>query len=309
MPRQDPSYLPRTHDDRHDRFSRVTRDAASGTGPELRDLEIDAPAAERVGGKRIVRREIVAAGLGAIFIAAALLKPWGGVPSPPTQPSPATATPRPAATPIPAQTAGNETAPPAYDPIDARGVDWSALAMPDGHDRWGIATATLAPPGPGPTALSGLYRARIAVTWASITWTPGATSATVTLPVSAGRRIYGLAVTWPRETRPKDLGFIYESPESGTSNQGGLDGFPAGSELAVVAGGRVVSPRSAVTGTPVVSGQFWVAPVDAISVPFINPPADSWRFGPWWWPDGKYQVRIGSGATARTVVVHVVTGG
>jgi hypothetical protein len=264
---------------RRDFESPVPRDASAA----IKEQE-DEPL-ERVGRRHLIRPELGALVVGAVFVLAALVKPWGTV-------APA---PSPSASPlindlsiIDLQGSQEPPLPPYLTDLSRgwAGVDWSFLSMTDTHGDWGISTATMAEvltskPQPTPHVPS--------VVWMPV---PSATPATV-LDVGPDIGVFALAVTWPADVRVTDisveyLGSGYEPPYL-TSG-----GFQPYTQLSPLPADTLLVPEEQPTQGAPRSGEFWVPPAIASPVTADRSAAVAWHQLPWPWPLGGYKITITS---------------
>jgi hypothetical protein len=302
--------------------SPIERSYAVAERPRARDTEV-----ERVGGRGLIRGEFVAVAVGILFMVGALLKPWssGPITGPTSSPTdtasaspvvvlaptvPATAT---AARASDAPTASNApriaavgptvaASPQDYGPnqflVDLQAVDWTSLSSPDTHDGWGISAVSLANVVHVPDGSRGLAPR---ISWTAPSPAGQTNPLLVEVPVFSGRPTYALAVTWPKTLVAKRISFTYVAPGTGGY------GFAPQSELAAFDVAQVTSDGTAGAraSAAVQSGQFWVAPVEKITLPFISPPAQEWRFEPWAWPLGEYKVTVTSDAGDQILTVRL----
>jgi len=270
-------------------------------------------AVERVGGRRPFRAGAVALVASLIFIGGALLKPWAGGPfsgGPARTPAERSS---PAATPaaVPATTAA-VPASGGYARIDWHSVDWTALTAPDPHTGWGVSSATLTLQGDAP---DGSRRAKASSSWASSSLDDGSDAQVATVPDYPGRRVFALAITWPADVAVDSVAFTYNSPEATLSDMGALDGFTPMAELFAVPAAQATAAdptaadpaarAAAPSSGTIISGQFWVAPVEKVLLPYISSPAQMWRYEPWWWPTGEYKVTVSYRTGIQTLVVRL----
>jgi hypothetical protein len=263
---------------RHQLGSPIPSGAAAAIGDE------EEGPLERVGRRHLVRPELGALVVGAVFIFAALLKPWGAV-------SP---TPSPSAS--ASQTAvvvvqGAQVPPlPAYLADLSRGwagVDWSFLGITDGHVGWGISAATMAE--------VKLSAPRATPHDPSVAWTPVPTSTPATvLDVGPDIGVFALAVTWPQDVRVTDITVEYlgsgYAPPYLTSG-----GFQPYTQLSPLSADSLLGPQGQPTtqGAPR-SGEFWVPPAIASPVTADRSASVAWHQLPWPWPLGGYKITVTS---------------
>ena len=244
---------------------------------------------ERVGKRHFIRPELGALAVGAVFILAALVKPWGAVaPAPSPSGSASVAVSISNAPLLDGQSSQEPPLPPYLVELSRgwAGVDWSFLGMTDGHVGWGISTATMAE--------VTLSTPRPTVQVPSVVWTPvpTATPATV-LDVSPDAGVFALAVTWPEDVRVTDiaveyLGSGYEPPYL-TSG-----GFQPYTELSPLRADSVLTSAGQSTQGSPRSGEFWVPPAITSPVTADRSAAVAWRQLPWPWPLGSYKITITS---------------
>ena len=259
---------------------------ALGSRAAIRDQQ-DEPL-ERVGRRHIIRPELGAMVVGALFIVAALIKPWGAPVPGPSPSAPATA--QDSFPPLFAVQGPQGPEVPPLPPylVDLSqgwaGVDWSFLGLTDTHVDWGVATATmpevtLSVPGPTPHLPS--------VTWIPV---PTATPATV-LDVGPNQGVFALAITWPLGTRVSDITVEYlgsgYAPPYMTSG-----GFQPYTQLSPLRADSVLTPtQPAYQGSPR-SGEYWIPPAITSPVTADRSAAVAWHQLPWPWPLGGYKITV-----------------
>ena len=267
---------------------------------------LDVPA-ERVGKRRPIRPELVVAVLGLVFVAGAILKPWGG-----SVPARSAATPGQSQAlqtglvglPLLADASGRpgpqDTGGSRYYGTAWQAVDWTAVTIPDGHSGWGVAAASL------PLRIGAAGVAPEAKP--DVQWIPATSAAShTTLAVARGRRVFAFAITWPSDEVVTSVTVNYTGSmtEPPYVASGGLKAFTDISPLpatAVVPTHRPPLPTAAAaSGRPISSGQFWVPPTDASPLVDAAAPAQSWSTLPWPWPMGHYKITIATSAGAITM--------
>lgn len=242
---------------------------------------------ERVGRRHVIRPELGALAVGAVFILAALVKPWGAV-APTPSPSRSASISISNAPLLDIQGPQDPSLPPYLTELSRgwAGVDWSFLGLTDGHVGWGISTATMAE--------VTLSTPRPTVQVPSVVWTPVPTSSPATvLDVSPDAGVFALAVTWPEDVRVTDitveyLGSGYEPPYL-TSG-----GFQPYTELSPLRADSVLTSAGQPTQGSPRSGEFWVPPAITSPVTADRSAAVAWRQLPWPWPLGTYKITITS---------------
>jgi hypothetical protein len=226
--------------------------------------------------------------VGALFILAALIKPWGA-----RVPGPSPSAPSTTQDSFPPLFAVQGSQVPAVPPLPSyladlsrgwAGVDWSFLSLTDTHIDWGVATATmpevtLSSPSPTPHLPS--------VSWIPV---PTATPATV-LDVGPDQGVFALAITWPPGIRVTDitveyLGSGYEPPYQ-TSG-----GFQPYTQLSPLRADSVLTPTQPATQGSPRSGEFWIPPAVTSPVTADRSAAVAWHQLPWPWPLGGYKITV-----------------
>jgi hypothetical protein len=245
------------------------------------------------------RWQTIATAFSAALIAIVLLKPWAG--------GPFAGNGQPPSDPAPSAGPTEDVAAATYEAINLNLVDWSALATPDPDTGWGVASATLALP---PGATDGSQGVTTTASWAASGPDPSASEMAVTIPVLPGRHVFALAITWPANVTADSVVFTYDSPDSTQPGESAPASFRPQTELYVVPASQATSADPVVVSgsappEPLTSGDFWVAPVDWISLPSPGLQAELWRSGPWWWPTGQYRVTVSSGTGLRTMVIRL----
>ena len=186
-------------------------------------------------------------------------------------------------------------------------VDWSLLATADEHSGWGFVAASL----PDLSLLPAGAAAPLPIA----TWTSVGASRSATIDLGRGRQAYAVAITWPSDVsvRSVTVGFIAGPERPANMPPPGFEAFaqvsplPAasivapgpGSAGAADSGATAAPPRPSGAATAparaaatIVSGQFWIPPVDGSTI--SGSLGDSWRSQPWAWPDGIYTVTVTS---------------
>ena len=240
---------------------------------------------ERVGRRHFIRPERGALVVGAVFILAALVKPWGAVVPVPSASASASISNAPL---LDIQSPQEPPLPPYLADLSLgwAGVDWGFLRMTDSHVGWGISTAMMAQvttstPRPTPHV-------------PSVVWTPVPTASPATvLDVGPDVGVFGLAITWPEDVRVTDisveyLGSAYEPPYL---TSGGFQPF---TQLSPLSGDSLLAPGGQPTAGPLHSGRFWVPPAITSPVTADRSAATAWRQLPWPWPLGSYMITITS---------------
>jgi hypothetical protein len=265
---------------------------------------------ERIGRGRKVRGSLVAIG-GAVFITGAVLLSafgYGGS----SRVAPSRATSAAVASPVshPRGPAAGQvpTPPPPWYDRAWQTVDWSAIAIPDGHSGWGVATASMPltitahPTTPAPQPEIPAPRPQIR--WAAIQ----SPAEPAVVKLASDRRVYAFAITWPQGIAVDRVTVDYLGSPNDPPYVSALDAFTAISPLSAAAVVETPAPPlpTAPTRTAAVaSGQFWVPPM--IVSPFGDPaaPGSSWRFLPWPWPMGAYKVTITARSGSNTLVLSL----
>jgi hypothetical protein len=269
---------------------------------------------QRVGGRRRIRPEIILPIAGALFLAAALVKPW---PNPPIGPQPVAASPS-----SPTRPPAGQTADPLADvQIGVPGqlskgwaeVDWSVLGLPDMHRDWGFAAVAM-PNLTGSTLLTGVPAP--ATDWTAIDTTRQATTVTVT----QGHSVFALALTWPLGTLVSSVTFVYLG---GPENPPDLPpaGFPAFTQVSPLPADGVAPPNAGFDADPdmipptkpmgnsainiIHSGTYWIPPSEASFQPTTGSIETAWRTLPWPWPNGVYRVTIVSAGQTTTIRLNL----
>jgi hypothetical protein len=256
---------------------------------------------ERVGGRAAFRTGVAVLAVGLMFVAGLLLKPWAGGPftggtARPTPLPPDRTSLVPAATQVALL--------PGFDILDLHSIDWRSLGFPDSHQDWGISTATVLPL----AHPSGVARSLSPqLDWIAPVTDSSSGDMTATFGVGYNF-VFGLAVTWPRNVIVEKVQFTYVGPLAQR-----IDGFTPMTELAAVPATQEPAigndgfdgPAPSSTPESVRSGSYWIAPVEQRVVQYIGSAADSWRFQPWWWPDGEYQVAVVTNEGLRTMTVRL----
>jgi hypothetical protein len=258
---------------------------AGGRPPTIGDEEDGR--LERVGRRHLIRPELGALAVGAIFILAALVKPWGAVRPVPSPSASASAFTN--QEPLVNVQAPQEPPLPPYLTDLARGwagVDWSFLSTDDTHVGWGIAAATM------PEVRTSTPRPTLQVP--AVFWVPVPTATpTTVVDVGPNDGVFALAITWPADVRVTDisveyLGSGYDPPYT-TSG-----GFQPYTQLSPLRADSVVTPTEQPTEASPRSGEFWVPPAIASPVTADRSAAVAWHELPWPWPLGGYKITITS---------------
>jgi hypothetical protein len=262
--------------------------------------EDESESLERVGRRHFVRPELGAIVVGAVFILAALVKPWGTVAP---APSPSASAPASDA-PILAVQGSQEPPLPPYLVDMSRvwsGVDWSFLRLTDMHVGWGIATASMAEvitSAPRPTPREP-----------SVVWTPVPTATPTVLDVGPNVDVFALAITWPTDVSVTDITVEYMGsgydPPSSTAG-----GFIPYTQLSPLSADAVLASAAQPSASPPHSGQFWVPPAVTSSVTANHSAATAWHLLPWPWPLGDYELTIKSPQqqTALSILLRLTPG-
>ncbi|HEY5488169.1 MAG TPA: hypothetical protein VIK06_11005 [Candidatus Limnocylindrales bacterium] len=244
---------------------------------------------ERVGRRHLIRPELGALAVGAIFILAALVKPWGTVARVPSPSASASASAFTNDAPLVNVQAPQEPPLPPYLADLARGwagVDWSFLSMNDTHVGWGIAAATM------PEVKTSTPRSTLQVP--AVFWVPVPTAAPATVvDVGPNDGVFALAITWPADLRVTDitveyLGSGYDPPYV-TSG-----GFQPYTQLSPLRADSVVTPTGQPSEASPRSGEFWVPPAIASPVTADRSAEVAWHELPWPWPLGGYKITVNS---------------
>ena len=255
---------------------------------------------EPVLRRRLIRGEVVALVVGFMFVAAALFKPWAVGSAGSSRHASASGidgSAKPSLSFEPTPTSSSDQF--AQYPIAWPLVDWSALASPDPHVVWGVATVTL------PHAFrwsSGAEKAVPTIGWLASASTPMAS----TIAVPTGLMVFAVAFTWPIGVKVNSISLTYNGPGWLLAGAG-----PSGSadvtQLTPLPATLVAGAGAAATPNPlaVQSGNFWIAPVEEAILPALGPPALTWRVMPWFWPMGEYGVTFKSSGGDQTMVVRL----
>src|ERR1035437_9095411 len=208
---------------------------------------------ERVGRRHLIRPELGALAVGAIFILAALVKPWGAVTRVPAASASASAFTNDAPL-VNVQASQEPPLPPYLTDLERgwAGVDWSFLSVTDTHADWGIAAATMAEvrtSTPQPT-----------LHVPAVLWTPVPTSTPATVvDVGPDIGVFALAITWPADLRVTDISVEYlgsgSDPPYITSG-----GFQPYTQLSPLRADSVLTSAGQPTQGSPRSGEFWVPP-------------------------------------------------
>lgn len=251
---------------------------------------------EHVGRRHIVRPELAALIVGAIFIVSALVKPWGGIVSVPSPSASARISPQPL---VLGPGSSEPALPPYLDDLSRAwaGVDWNFLSVTDTHSGWGISTAAMvetAASTPPPIAHSP------AILWTSVA---SSTPPTV-IDVSPGTSVFAIAITWPQDLRVTAVYFEYLGngfdPPNATSA-----GFQPYAQVTPLSADAVAAPLEQPTLGPPHSGQFWVPPAVKSPLTVNRSLASAWHLLPWSWPLGEFKVTITSQHRPTTVAVYL----
>jgi hypothetical protein len=279
---------------------RVVRDERSPDPLAIGDA-LDVPL-ERIGRGRKVRGSLAVVAGVAFIAGAALLSAFGYGGSSRAAPSDATsgALASPSSAPRGAAVVNAPTPPfDWYDPA-WQTVDWSAIGIPDGHEGWGVAAASMPlhivadPSAPTPEP---------EIQWAAIN-SPDE-RAIVRLP--ADRHVYAFAITWPQRIAVDKVSVDYIGSPTDPPYVSALQAFTAVSPLPATAVVETPAPPLPTartrTGPAVPSGQFWVPPTLVSPFGDAASPGSSWRFLPWPWPMGDYKVAITTQSGSSTLVL------
>ncbi len=293
----------------------------------LRDgLPVDEIA--RIGRRGRLRPELLVVILGAVFVAAALLKPWPNPPRSSTPSSPTSAlallpsgaeptAPVSLATqPGPSPTVNiwalippynyrpGQWPPPTTGPATGgtaqsaggawQSVDWSFLAQQDPHTSWGVAALSLAPAAPSnqPVPLFD-WVPEVAP------WSPS------TLFVPGDSSVYGIALTWPDSLRVSSVTFDYLNLANPR-----VDVTPVPAAAVATPGPDSTGPTPSPTPQQkkpagLTSGSFWIAPSSDLVSPAPSSLSTAWRASPWSWPTGMYRATLATNAGTMVVVLEL----
>ncbi len=286
---------------------RLTREGRHQVRDGIGD-DWDAPV-ERIRKRRGLRPELLAFGAAFLIVGVAVA---GQLTAPP-----------PAPTPVPvvlvAQPTGHAPNAPlpsfSNDPFAWyrqlwEAVDWSGLTVPDGHQSWGIATASI--------SLHPLVTGPASVKAPDIHWLPikpSGQEATVSFP--QGRRVFAFALTWPQGVTVTGLNIEYIGSPGGMPYDASAGIRPFAQVVPLPA--TMVVPNPTFGGPPDVrllpdetppdgipSGLFWVPPTQVSPLNSAESAALDWHDLPWPWPPGLYRVQIdtASGALAMLLTLQ-----
>ena len=272
-------------------------------GSSLEPEIIEPETLEHVGGRRHIRVEFVAIGLGVLFLGVALLKPWSfGQPQPNLKSTGLVAAQT--TTPAGDRAAGD----PAIDsgligpfaPLDelaARwaAVDWTLLAQPDRHAGWGMAFVTMTDLA---TQLDGANPAP-----PKETWVRAASKSRMTFAVSTDQAVYAFALTWPKNVGVNSVTFEFEGAQLLDPGSGVFLPYTPLSPLSSAA--VTNSPAAVAQGGFIGSGQFWLSPSDVATPTYSGSPAQVWHFLPWSWPSGCYKITASGPQGSTTISLRI----
>jgi hypothetical protein len=251
---------------------------------------------EHVGRRHFVRPDLAALMVGAVFIAAALVKPWGNIVSVPSPPG----SPQISSQPLVIDRGSSEPTLPDYlDGLSRAwtGVDWRFLSETDTHSGWGISAASMAET----TASTPLPIVHIP----SVRWTPVSTATPPTIiDVGHGMDVFAIAITWPEDLRVTSVSFEYlgngYDPPSATSG-----GFEPYTQLIPLSADAVAAPTEQPSSGSPHSGEFWVPPAIKSPVTVDRSLVSAWRLLPWSWPLGEFKVTITSQQQPVTLPIYL----
>jgi hypothetical protein len=278
----------------------------------------DEDSIQRVGGRRRIRPEIILPVIGALFLVAALTKPW---PNPPVGPRSPIAAASPSARPsgqVDDQTSGPQTDVQIGVPDGLTQawstVDWSVLGMTDAHGDWGFAAVTM-------TSLAG-GSAGAGVTSPATNWTPvDSARQASTVAVAHGQSVFALALTWPSDLPVNGVTFVYLG---GPEHPPYLPppGFPPFTQVSPLPGDGVAPAGAGFDPDPELvppaksqgnsapnilhSGTYWIPPSEASSQPTTGSIQSAWRTLPWAWPNGVYRVTIAAAGRTTTIRLNLL---
>lgn len=277
---------------------------------------------QRVGGRHHIRRDVVAAAAGLVFVAAMLVKPWGGgqqpapdqlQPNPTSQPSsgiadealaPDASAPSATIAPYTPGTVASST--PETRILNVARADWASLAKVNLENTWGIATIALPPVrfsrGVGPSVPPS---SSLQISWLPYSVPP--VGETMTFQITRSQAVYAIAITWPRDV-PVDsvvfeyLGFQNKQPYPYVPPDG--SGIHPYSLFHAVPVNQLVVARPAASAAPLPPGSFWAAPIPEEATTSNAAVSASWQRDPWPWPLGQYRITAttGEGETLSMVV-------
>jgi hypothetical protein len=267
---------------------------------------------EKVGGRRLVRGELVAIAVGVVFLATAILKPWTDHAAP-IQPAPSKAlaivvspSPSPAASSDLTPWRDGELPRSSGDPFPLFGevtrlwptVDWALIGAPNPHPAWGIATVAM-------TDLTG-HPDATAQAAPTASWVEASPAAPVVVEVPGGQHVYAFAVTWPDRVAVTGLTFEYDGgPTEPPYVSSGV--FPPYQELDPLPADVVAARpgQAVITGSTIGSGQYWVPPAEAFTLTYSQSATSIWRRLPWAWPIGVYKIRLETATGPILIVLRI----
>ncbi len=266
----------------------------------------DAPI-ERIHKRRRLRPELLAFVAAFAIVGTAVV---GQLTAPPPQPTPVPVV----LVPVPTPNASNgRVAKVSNDPFAWyrqlwEAVDWSGLTVPDRHQSWGIATASISlrPVITGPASVKAPD-----IGWLPIK--PSGQEATVSFP--QGRRVFAFALTWPQGVTVTGLNIEYIGSPGGMPYDASAGIRPFAQVVPLPATVVVPNPtfggppdvRLLPAGTPaggIPSGTFWVPPTQVSPLNSAESAALDWHALPWPWPPGLYRVQVD---TARGALAMLLT--
>jgi hypothetical protein len=300
----------------------------------LRDA-VPADEIARIGKRGRLRPELFVVILGAVFVAAALLKPW---PNPPRSATPSSPTSALALLPSGAESTAplSLTTPPespATQPEPSPTVNIWALIPPYNYrpGQWPPPTTG---PATGGTAQSAggawqsvdwsfLAQQDTHTSWGvaalsvptavqnnqpvpSLDWVPEvAPWSPSTLYVPGGSSVYGIALTWPDSLRVSSVTFDYLNLANPR-----VDVTPVPAAAVATPGPDSTAPAPSPTPQQkrpagLTSGSFWIAPSSDLVSPTPSSLSAAWRASPWSWPTGMYRATLATNAGTMIVVLEL----
>jgi hypothetical protein len=280
----------------------------------------------RVGRRSRFRPEVLVLVFGAVFLVAALVKPWStqrGIapqsssdlavaPTATVAPvtTPAVAPVVVSAVPTPSPTVDiwalvppgdyrpgqwppsvpHASANPGLQPVVAPSwpsVNWAFLTQPDPHATWGVAALTM------PVGGSAAAQPVPSTDWVKETapWDPSVPA------VPAGSSVFAIALTWPSSIKVSNVTFDYSGGFVQTARPTPSAVPPAVGVAPIPAKGK---PAASIT-----SGSFWIAPSSDLVSPTPSALQAVWQASPWSWPAGMYRATLQTNAGTMIVVIDL----